>query len=283
MIAPAADAATARSGADTMVPTRYRVVDRVVETADTASIALLPVDGGIPSPLPGQFTMVYAVGIGEVPISVSAAGPGGAIVHTIRAVGAVSAALAGATPGQMVGLRGPFGTDWGMPAPTGSDLLLIAGGIGLAPLRPVIRQAVAQRGRYRDVTVLVGARTPADLIYGAEYDQWRGAGIDVRVTVDRADAAWAGHVGVVTTLLTAVDPGTTVAFVCGPEVMMRFAALALTDVGIPAPAIRVSLERTMLCGVGICGHCQLGPLLVCRDGPVVSWDRAQPLVTVKER
>jgi anaerobic sulfite reductase subunit B len=281
MTAPATVAGP--SGAVSMIPARYRVVSSRTETADTTSIELLPVDAALATPLPGQFTMVYAVGVGEVPISVSAIGPGGAITHTIRAVGAVSGALTGIPVGQMVGLRGPFGTDWGLPAPEGSDLVIIAGGIGLAPLRPVIRHAMAERGRYRDVSVLIGARTPADLLYGEEYERWRDAAVDVRVTVDRADDSWAGAVGVVTTLLTTLDPDSTVAFVCGPEVMMRFAALALGDAGVPASAVRVSLERTMLCGIGVCGHCQLGPLLVCRDGPVVSWERARPLVTVRER
>lgn len=271
---------------DPMMPVAYRVVARRQETVDTATLDLEPVAAPLAVPLavplPGQFTMVYAFGVGEVPISVSGTGPGGAITHTIRAVGAVSRALVGARPGQVLGLRGPFGTDWGVPATSGSDLVVVAGGIGLAPLRPVIRHALAQRERYRDVAVYVGARTPPDLLYPDEYERWRAAGIGVHVTVDRADGRWAGHVGVVTTLLGALDPVRTTAFLCGPEVMMRFAARALTDRGLPPSAIRVSLERNMRCGAALCGHCQLGPVLVCRDGPVLGWDAAEPLIAVKE-
>jgi anaerobic sulfite reductase subunit B len=264
-----------------MTPLRYRVRQRLVETADTVTLVLDPVDEPIVAPLPGQFTMMYAFGVGEVPISVSGH-VDGAIVHTVRDVGAVSKALTGSTVGQVLGIRGPYGTDWGVPA--GGDLVVMAGGIGLAPLRPVIRQAVADRSRYGHVVVLVGARTPGDLLYPDEYDEWRAAGLDVRVTVDRADAGWTGHVGVVTTVLDdlGVDPAATTAFVCGPEVMMRFAARALVDRGVPATAIRVSLERNMRCAVVLCGHCQLGPLLVCRDGPVVGWDVAERLLSVKE-
>jgi anaerobic sulfite reductase subunit B len=267
-----------------MVPLPYRITDRRQETADTATLTLRPVAGSIAAPLPGQFSMVYAFGVGEVPISVSGHdGPGG-LVHTLRAVGAVTQALHDAPVGQLLGIRGPFGTDWGLPAPRPHDLVIVAGGIGLAPLRPVIEHALRERDRYRNVFVLIGARTPADLLYPGEYDVWRAGSADVRVTVDRADSGWSGHVGVVTTLMgdLDLDPAATTGFVCGPEVMMRFAARGLIDRGLPRPAMRVSLERNMRCGVALCGHCQLGPLLVCRDGPVVGYDLAEPLMSVKE-
>jgi NAD(P)H-flavin reductase len=271
-----------QAASPTMVPSRYRVTDRTVETADTVSLVLHSIDAPIPTPAPGQFTMLYAFGVGEVPISVSGVTEEGGIIHTIRSVGAVSAALAARECGAVVGMRGPFGTDWGIP-PKG-DLVVVAGGIGLAPLRPVVQHAVAYRTRYRQVSVLVGARTPEDLLYPSEYDAWRAAGLDVHVTVDRAGTGWLGNVGVVTTLYErlVLDPAATTAFVCGPEVMMRFAALGLSDRGVPGPAVHVSLERNMRCGVGLCGHCQIGPLLLCRDGPVVGYDRAAPLLTVKE-
>jgi anaerobic sulfite reductase subunit B len=263
-----------------MVPSRYRVTGRTLETADTVTLVLTPVDEPLAAPKPGQFTMVYAFGVGEVPVSVSAL-DGGDIVHTVRAVGAVTTALSTVDKGGTVGLRGPFGTAWGIPP--GGDLLVVAGGIGLAPLRPVIRHAARHRSAYGRVTVLVGARTPEDLLYPREYGIWRAGGVDVHVTVDRAGSGWTGNVGVVTKLYerVAIAPHTT-AFVCGPEVMMRFAALGLLDRGVPAPAIRLSLERNMRCGVGLCGHCQLGPALLCRDGPVVGYDRAAPLLAVKE-
>jgi NAD(P)H-flavin reductase len=271
-----------------MTPSRYRVDSRVEDTGDTVTLVLSPVDRPIPAPRPGQFTMVYAFGVGEVPVSVSGRCGATGIVHTVRAVGAVTRALCAARPGDVLGVRGPYGVGWFLPAPgeapREADLVVMAGGIGLAPLRPVIRHAIEHRSRYRRVALLVGARTPGDLLYPDEYDQWRGCGIDVRVTVDRADAGWTGHVGVVTTLLDglAVEPASTTAFVCGPEVMMRFAARDLTALGVPAGAVQVSLERNMRCGVALCGHCQLGPLLVCRDGPVVGYDRAGPLMSVKE-
>jgi anaerobic sulfite reductase subunit B len=278
----------------TMTPLRYRVDSRHAETTDTVSLDLSPVDGAIAPPRPGQFTMVYAFGVGEVPISVSG-GNGAGLVHTLRAVGAVTRALYRVPAGAMLGVRGPYGSDWGLPAPEGDDLVLLGGGIGLAPLRPVIRHAVAHRSRYRRVVVLIGARTPADLLYPGEYDAWRAAGLTVRATVDRAPATslgsgvtgaarWTGHVGVVTTLLAdlSIDPDRTVAFVCGPEVMMRFTGRALLARGVPAGAVRLSLERNMRCGVALCGHCQLGPLLLCRDGPVLTYDRAAPLMEVRE-
>lgn len=267
-----------------MTPLRYRVDSRVEDTDDTVTLVLTPVDRPIPVPRPGQFTMVYAFGVGEVPISVSGRSGAAGIVHTLRAVGAVTRALHAARPGDVLGVRGPYGVGWFLPAPRDADLVVMAGGIGLAPLRPVIRHAVEHRSRYRHVALLVGARTPGDLLYPDEYDDWRAAGVDVRVTVDRAVAGWTGGVGVVTTLLhgLGVEPARTTAFVCGPEVMMRFAARDLTELGVPAGAVQVSLERNMRCGAALCGHCQLGPLLVCRDGPVVGYDRAGPLMSVKE-
>ena len=266
-----------------MIPLPYRVVSRRVETTDTVTLGLAPAGAGLGEWLPGQFTMVYAFGAGEIPISISG-GEGGEIRHTVRAVGAVSTAVCAAPVGAVLGLRGPYGRGWDLGSAAGADLVLVAGGIGLAPLRPVLTGALADPGRYGRVTLLIGARTPADLIYTGEYRAWRERGARVLVTVDRADVGWRGEVGVVTKLLdgAGLRPERTVAFACGPEVMMRFAAWALGDRGVPATAIRVSLERNMKCGTATCGHCQLGPLLVCHDGPVASWDVAGPLLAVKE-
>jgi NAD(P)H-flavin reductase len=264
-------------------PTRYRVAQTHPETADTVSLVLTPLDQPIADPKPGQFTMLYAFGIGEIPISVSA-GDGARLVQTTRTVGAVSKYLCERQPGDVIGVRGPFGTDWGVPEPPGTDLVVMGGGIGLAPLRPVIHHAVAERGRYGRVAVLVGARTPAELLFPDQYATWRAAGVEVYTTVDRADTGWTGHVGVVTTLLTPdmVDPARTTAMVCGPEPMMRFGARALIGVGADPARIRISLERNMRCGDAECGHCQLGPLLVCRDGPVVSYESGDALMTCRE-
>lgn len=271
-----------------MVPLPYRVAGRREETADTVTLDLSPSGAGIDPVAPGQFTMMYAFGVGEVPISVSGTA-GDRIGQTLRAVGAVTRALHGLRPGETVGLRGPFGRGWHLPGPPGRDLLLVAGGIGLAPLRPALHAALARRERYRDVTVVVGARTPAELLFRESYREWCEAGVRVEVTVDRPEPdsdgrAWAGRVGVAPAVLDdlTLDAARTTALVCGPEIMMRFTAAALLRHGVPAGDVQVSLERNMRCGIAWCGHCQLGPLLLCRDGPVVGFDRAGPLLATKE-
>jgi len=205
-------------------------------------------------------------------------------VQTIRAVGAVTRALCAAAPGDMIGVRGPFGTDWGLGIADGRDVLIVAGGIGLAPLRPVVLTALGQRARYDRVVLLVGARSPEDLIFTRELETWSRRGADLRVTVDHGRAGWDGRVGLVTGLIENAieDPADTAAFVCGPEIMMRLSADMLVRCGVRATDVRVSLERNMRCGAALCGHCQLGPLLLCRDGPVVSYAEAAPLVTIKE-
>jgi anaerobic sulfite reductase subunit B len=270
-----------------LVPAPYQVTERRPETVDTVTLTLAPLAEPLPAFAPGQFAMLAALGVGEVPISVSGvpATRGGPLVHTLRSVGAVTAALHAARPGDVFGVRGPFGSAWDVETAAGQDLLVVAGGIGLAPLRPVLRAALADRDRYRRITLLVGARTPQDLLFTGEL---RALGerddVTVEVTVDRAGASWGGHVGVVTSLLggAVADAARTVAFVCGPELMMRLTADALVKRGVPAGAVRVSLERNMRCGVALCGHCQFGPLLVCRDGPVATYDRVATLLTVRE-
>ncbi len=271
-----------------MRPARYVVAARRAETYDTVTLMLRPAGVPIEPPRPGQFTMLYMYGVGEVPVSVSGFRPGGlpgqVLVQTIRAVGAVTRALCAAAPGDMIGVRGPFGTDWQLHGADGRDMLVVAGGIGLAPLRPVLLTALAERARYDRVVLLVGARSPDDLIFTRELETWRRRGADVRVTVDHGNAGWKGQVGLVTRLIDGAidDPDDTAAFVCGPEIMMRLCSEALVNRGVPASDIRVSLERNMRCGAALCGHCQLGPLLLCRDGPVVSFAEAAPLVAKKE-
>jgi anaerobic sulfite reductase subunit B len=267
-----------------MRPVRYVVTGRHAETDDTVTLMLRPVGDPIDPPRPGQFTMLYAFGVGEVPVSISGFGRGAVLVQTIRAVGAVTRALCAAAPGDMVGVRGPFGTDWGLSIADGRDVLIVAGGIGLAPLRPVVLAALDQRARYDRVVLLVGARSPDDLIFTRELETWRRRGADVRVTVDHGQPGWDGYVGLVTGLIenAVEDPADAAAFVCGPEIMMRLCADMLVRCGVPATDIRVSLERNMQCGAALCGHCQLGPLLLCRDGPVVSYAEATPLVLIKE-
>lgn len=266
------------------IPASYRISDRQEETHDTVSITLEPAGKPIADFRPGQFTMLYAFGVGEIPVSIS--GPVGspALTQTIRAVGAVSTALCTAEAGQLVGVRGPFGTSWQEAAAVGQDLLLVAGGIGLAPLRPALLTALRERQRYRRVIILIGARSPAELVFAGELAVWQENGADVAVTVDKADASWPGNVGVVTQLIgrARLDPARTTALICGPEVMMRLTARSLLGAGVPAASIRVSLERNMQCGTAECGHCQLGPLLLCRDGPVVSYAAAEPLMAIRE-
>ena len=269
---------------DCHLPVRYRISSRLEETHDTVTITLEPAEDPIAAFRPGQFTMLYSFGVGEIPLSVS--GPPGqpSLTHTIRSVGAVSAALCAAQPGQVIGVRGPFGTSWDDGQAAGRDLLIVAGGIGLAPLRPALLAALAQPGRHRRIIVLAGARSPAELVFAAEYGQWRERGAEVDITVDKADASWPGQVGVVTQLIgrAHLDPLRTTALVCGPEVMMRITARSLTAAGLPAASIWLSLERNMQCGIAECGHCQLGPLLLCRDGPVVNFGVAEPLLAVRE-
>lgn len=265
-------------------PLPYRVADTWAETADTWSVELVPTGRGLPPFAPGQFAMIYAFGVGEVPVSASdLQGRHGGLVHTVRAVGAVSDALCRLRPGDSVGLSGPYGTGWDLEAAVGQEVLIVAGGIGLAPLRPVVHAVLARQEAYGSLAVLLGARTPADLIYRTETERWRGRA-RVEVTVDRPGPGWRGAVGVVTTLLDRLDvrPERTCALVCGPEVMMRHTARDLVTRGLPPHRIQVSLERNMQCATGHCGHCQLGPLLVCRDGPVVGYDRVAPLLLVRE-
>jgi NAD(P)H-flavin reductase len=271
------------------VPAFYRVTARREDTADTVTVELAEPARPVPAFAPGQFAMLTALGVGEVPISVSglgdsAGGQARRLRHTLRSVGAVTRALCAVQPGGLIGVRGPFGTGWDVASAAGRDIVIVAGGIGLAPLRPVVLTALADRSRYGRIVLLAGTRTPGDLLYADELDQWRRDGVEVAVTVDQADSDWGGAVGLVTALINParLAPGNSVAFVCGPDIMMRVTADALEALGIPAGRIRVSLERDMRCGAGWCGHCQLGPLLVCRDGPVVGYDRAAPLMRVRE-
>ena len=258
-------------------PRPFRVERRVRETYDTWTLSLAPVQGEQLEVGPGQFTMLYAFGVGEVPISVS----GAPLVQTIRAVGPVTRALCASRPGTVVGVRGPFGTSWPVEQAKGSDLLIVAGGVGLPPVRPALYHALAHRADYGRVILLYGARTPDDIVFRKEIERWRSRmDLEVDVTVDAAADGWRGKVGVVTTLIprAGIDPDSTAAFVVGPEIMMRFTARALVDEGLPAERIWISMERSMKCGVALCGHCQFGPSLICRDGAVypVPGDRAVP-------
>jgi NAD(P)H-flavin reductase len=271
--------------ADPFVPALYRVDDVRRELSDTVTLTLAPLAGARPAFAPGQFNMLYAFGVGEVAISMSGDTEAGGFIHTVRDVGAVSRAIAAMQVGATVGVRGPFGTGWPVKEAEGSDVLVIAGGLGLAPLRPAIYHLLANRERYDRVTILFGSRNPADMLYRHEIEDWRRRlDVDIDVTVDHADAEWRGNVGVVPKLVAraAFDPAETVAMVCGPEVMMRFTVAALDEAGVPAERIHLSMERNMKCAIGLCGHCQFGPTFVCKDGPVMRYDRIAGIFAVRE-
>ncbi|MCG8457343.1 MAG: FAD/NAD(P)-binding protein [Holophagales bacterium] len=263
----------------------FRVTAKKLETADTWTLRLTPVDGDDLPFEAGQFTMVSVFGVGEAPISISGdpASPS-VLVHTARAVGAVTRAITAARRGDVLGIRGPYGSRWPVEQAEGCDLVVIAGGIGLAPLRPAIHQILSRRRRYGRVILLYGARTPQDLLYRKELETWRGRfDLNVEVTVDAAGRDWFGHVGVVTKLIPpAFDRHHTLAMVCGPEIMMRFSAQALLGRGLPPERIHVSLERNFHCGVGMCGHCQVGPFFVCKDGPVFPYSRIDTAFKIRE-
>lgn len=268
-------------------PVPHRVISVRRETRDTFTVDLRP-PGGVPVAAfaPGQFNMLYAFGVGESAISISGdPGRRGFVTHTVREVGAVTTWLGRVGVGADVGVRGPFGRGWPVAEAAGHDVVLIAGGIGFAPLRSLIYELLAHRDLYGRIGLLYGARTPGDVLFRGELEEWSKSGwIDVQVSVDRATESWRGHVGVVTTLLRNLvfQPTETVAFVCGPEIMMRFAAAELLRREVAPAAIHVALERNMQCGVGLCGHCQIGPAFVCRDGPVFSYDVVEPWLAVEE-
>jgi len=277
-------------GRGPMVPTAFAVSGKRRETADTWTLELEPPAGEGFAFVPGQFTMLSAFGTGEVPISISGdPGAEGTLVHTVRAVGLATQAICDALPGEVLSVRGPFGRAWPVQEIEGADVLIVAGGIGLAPLRPAILALLAGRERHGRLMLIYGARSPDQLLYAAELEEWAARGLTVVVSVDSAGPEWLGHVGVAPQLVRreladprALDTGSAVALLCGPEVMMRFAVSALAERGVAADRVYASMERNMQCGIGHCGHCQLGPTLVCRDGPVYRWSELAQWLAIRE-
>ncbi len=273
---------------DAMLPSPHQVVGVRRENHDTFTLTLKPESGNAPLVFkPGQFNMLYVHGVGEAPISISGDPSQTArLMHTTRAVGAVTQAMGKLRRGDTLGLRGPFGTHWPLEAARGRDLVIVAGGIGLAPLRPVLCHIFGRhRSDFGRVTVLYGARSPNDLLFAKEFAEWRRRkDSDIRVTVDHSIGDWRGDVGVVTALIprAAMDPSSAMAMVCGPEIMMRFTVKSLLTRGMPEENIFVSMERNMKCAVGFCGRCQLGPEFICKDGPVFSHARIGRLLTIRE-
>ncbi len=251
------------------------------ETHDTFTLSVGP---GTPEPLagfePGQFSMLTVFGVGELPISISGdPSEQGKLVYTVRSVGKATHALVNRKPGDTIGMRGPFGTSWPMESARGKDVLIVAGGIGLAPLRPAIHHILRHRDDYVRLMVLYGARSPRDLLYRKQLAEWsRQADTQVLTTVDYGGVNWRGYVGVVTTLFRYVrlHPGRTTAMICGPEIMMRYVIRELERRGLPDSDIYLSMERNMKCALGFCGHCQMGPYFVCKDGPIFTYEQMKP-------
>lgn len=235
---------------------------------------------------PGQFNMLYAFGVGESAISISSdSSKKSSLLHTIHKVGYVTNELSKLKRGDILGLRGPFGTSWPLEDAKGKDICIIVGGIGLAPLRPAIYHILKHRKQYGKITLYYGARTPRDILYTVELETWKKKhDIQLEVTVDRADSSWRGHIGVVTSLMNYVKllPEKTRAMVCGPEIMMKYAVDELIKHGMSEKEIYVSLERNMKCALGFCGHCQYGPSFVCKDGPVFSFSKVTDIFEIKE-
>jgi NAD(P)H-flavin reductase len=268
-----------------MLTTPFCVRKNRKETVDTRTLELAPMhQATTPAWRPGQFMMLYVFGQGEIPISICGDPEERSVLfHTVRDVGPVSRAICNAKVGSAIGVRGPFGSAWPAEDYEGHDVVLVAGGIGLAPLRPALYTIIASRSRYSHVFLLIGTRTPDILLYRREIEKWRKHDIDIRMTVDAAVPGWSGSVGPVTALISRAEfhPGRTVAFIVGPEIMMRFVVQTLTQRGIPSDRLFVSMERNMKCAVGFCGHCQLGPTFVCKDGPVFAYSRLEPWLAIR--
>jgi NAD(P)H-flavin reductase len=271
--------------APTMLPEPFEVLSRRRDTPDTWTFSLKPCAGDPIQFLPGQFMMLAAGGAGEVPISISGdPDQPERLTHTVRAVGLATEAICAAQPGRMLAARGPFGRSWPVHELEDLDVVVAAGGIGLAPLRPAIVALLARRERYGRLVLLYGGRAPDQLLYRDELDAWAARGMEVHVTVDSAGPEWLGHVGVVTRLIARaqLDGPASAALTCGPEVMMRFTVAGLRRAGLAPERIYVSMERNMQCGIGHCGHCQFGPTLVCRDGPVYGWSEVEPWIGIRQ-
>ena len=281
------DADTLGSGGqgDAMLPQPCVVLNRHAEIAGTSTLELQPPATGF-SFVPGQFNMLYVFGVGEVPISISGDPDcDDRLVHTTRSVGLTTQAVNRLQPGDTVGVRGPFGSGWPLAEARGRDVVIIAGGLGLAPLRPAICYLLQRREDYGTISILCGARSPAEILYRRDLSLWREQHqLPVMVTVDFAERSWHGEVGVVTRLIARAPfvAERAMALVCGPEIMMRYAIQELLGRGLGAEQIYLSMERNMQCALGFCGHCQFGPHFVCKDGPVLRYDRVEALFSVRE-
>lgn len=261
------------------------IVEKVRESDDIDTLRLQLVDPAVRKSFrfqAGQFNMLYAFGVGEAAISiVSDPDEPQKLDHTIRAVGRVTKAIQRLGVGDRLGVRGPFGRGWPLEEARGQDVVLVTGGLGCAPVVGAIEYIFRRRQSYGAVKILHGVKSPQDLLFRERFEAWRRhPDTEVLLTSDRPDKAWHDHVGVVTELFeqVAIDPARTVALMCGPEIMMRIGAAVLVQRGLPATALHVSIERHMECGIGLCGHCQMGPYFLCKDGPVMRYDRVAALL-----
>ncbi len=264
-----------------MAPRAFRVVSMVKETCDVFTVGLAQLDGERVFFLPGQFNMLYHFGFGEVPMSIC--GGGDVFFHTIRAVGPVTCAMRNWKVGDVVGVRGPFGTSWPLEVKGGS-MVIVAGGLGLSPLKPALQALSVCRGEYDRIVLLFGVKTLDELFYRDDLKIWQDKGIEVVVSVDRPDGAWKGKVGLITDSIASyvTDSKNTRAFVCGPEMMMKKAAFELLKLGVLEDGIFLSMERNMKCAVGFCGHCQYGPYFLCKDGSIFSLKQLRPWLQIGE-
>lgn len=268
-----------------MMPLPFRIVEKRIKRPDCTLLTVKPIDATCLCAFqPGQFYMLYVFGHGEVPISVSG-NPAchGSLDFTIKNVGSVTSALCALEKGALLGLRGPFGSVWPLEGSKGRDIILMAGGLGLVPLRAVIYQLISLRDRYGKISLLYGARSPVSLLFEEELEAW-GAHMHVAVTVDSAEGGWSGPVGFVTNLLkdVKIDGDNTTAMICGPEVMIRSSAAALRGRGLSTAQVHVAMERNMKCAIGFCGHCQYGPYFTCKDGPVFSLEQVGHLLQIRD-
>lgn len=266
-------------------PQLFRIESIADEIPGVRTIHLANELERIPSFSPGQFNMLYIPGFGEAAISISSGvHEVPRLSHTFRAVGNVTRALSRLNEGEQIGVRGPFGNPWPIEMLLGKDVIIVAGGIGLAPLRPVIECLLKNRPKYGAIKLVYGAKSPRELLFQEQFSRWINGGLEMEVTVDRGTPQWQGHIGVVTEIIRPFggDPKKTLLLTCGPEIMMRFVAREAIALGISPSHVFLSLERNMSCAMGMCGVCQFGPEFVCKDGPVFSFDRVKTLLRLED-
>lgn len=251
------------------------IEDIIAETPDIKTFVLRP-----ERPIEfrtGQFVQLWIPGLGEAPFTPSSSSEVNDTMElTVMNVGSVTSAMHQMTPNETIGLRGPYGKGYPLEEFEGKEILIVGGGVGLAPLRSLLLTLFIDLGRYKKVLLRYGARTPQDLLYKEELKKWgKLKKVDVRITVDAGDKQWKGHVGLVTTILEKIPVKLkdSVAVVCGPPIMMKFVTLKLLDFGYKPKDIYLSMEKNMSCGIGKCGHCRLGEFYVCQDGPVFTYDK----------